>query len=188
MIDDLAPKPWERQPSETRRAFYAFTLYRDLGPLRSGAKVREQLGISLRQVEKWSALNNWVERSNAYDAYNDELRRERYREELWQAKDNHARIARSFLSKVAARLIELGPDELTPALIVQWAKVAQEMELRALGDIPVSRYEHSGLGGGPISLDTGLEQFYDILSDPKARELWDALAERLESQPCGDGG
>ena len=36
--------PWERQPTETAKAFYAFTLYRDLGYKRSLAKVRQEYG------------------------------------------------------------------------------------------------------------------------------------------------
>jgi len=41
---------WDRQPGETAKAYAAFGLYRDLGPSRSAAKVREKYGKNLRAL------------------------------------------------------------------------------------------------------------------------------------------
>jgi hypothetical protein len=46
--------------------------------------------------------------------------------------------------------------------------------------------EISGAGGGPIQTD--VKVILDALNDPEAREALDALSQRLESQPSGDGG
>lgn len=68
------PKVWEQLPNETAKAYSAFSLYRDLPPYgeraRSIARVAQELGYADAQVpQKWSMKFNWVERSRAFDAY-----------------------------------------------------------------------------------------------------------------------
>lgn len=71
---------WERIKHEQSKAFYYFTLYRDMGPFRSLDKVYKNLdenkAISLRQLEKYSSKYNWLERAQAYDDYLNKKKRE----------------------------------------------------------------------------------------------------------------
>lgn len=67
---------WEKQPTETRKQYAAFCIYRDL-PLygdddekRTLDVVAKRLGYAAPSgIRMWSAKNNWVERANAYDQY-----------------------------------------------------------------------------------------------------------------------
>ena len=76
---ELQKTIWERQKNERSKAFYMFTLYRDMGPLRSFSKVvakhKEDEGnnISTHQLERYSVNHSWVQRAQAYDDYKDEL-------------------------------------------------------------------------------------------------------------------
>ena len=54
-------------------AYAAFRFYRDLGEQRSAVKVREQCGISLRLVERWSSVHAWVLRTRLWDEHQDRI-------------------------------------------------------------------------------------------------------------------
>ena len=57
---------------------------------------------------------------------------------------------------------------------------------KLLGLDSPQKLEHSGKDGGPIQTD--MKVILDALNDPEARDTLDALSQRLESQPSGDGG
>src|SRR4051812_28075871 len=67
---------FEQQEKESDKAFLAFSLYLNLGPERSLAKVAEKLGRSKRLMEKWSLRTNWPERVAAYNAHMAVVERE----------------------------------------------------------------------------------------------------------------
>src|SRR5437868_1524774 len=60
---------WERQPSESPKAFQAAALYFEMGADRSLAAVGQSLGKSKALMERWSSAYGWVERAAAYDAH-----------------------------------------------------------------------------------------------------------------------
>lgn len=67
---------WEQQPNETRKAYEAFALYRDMAE-RTYEKVRLALGRKagyMRQLEYWASDFHWVERATAYDRHLDSVR------------------------------------------------------------------------------------------------------------------
>jgi len=67
---------WDRLPTETNKAWYAFQVYRDM-PLFGDKKERRTLVNAARimeysddqQLAKWSSKNMWVERTQGYDAH-----------------------------------------------------------------------------------------------------------------------
>ncbi len=77
-------KIWERQPSETTKAFSAFQLYLHM-PVKDPAtpsnnrtllNVSNKLGYAVHNgdkpstaIEGWSSKHAWVERARAYDSY-----------------------------------------------------------------------------------------------------------------------
>ncbi len=72
---------WERQENESDKAYYAFSVYRDLGPGRSLRAVAEAVygprwEHGKRTVEGWSSRFDWVSRVRALDARDEMLRRE----------------------------------------------------------------------------------------------------------------
>ena len=74
MAEPRERQPWERQKFETRKAFDAFCIYRDLGGTRTLAVTAKTLGKSETWIEGWSARWGWVERSHAYDDHQEAIR------------------------------------------------------------------------------------------------------------------
>ena len=67
---------WERQTGESREAYEAFSLYRDMGAdggKRSLQSVSNELSKSLTLMKRWSANHNWIERARAYDFHVEDL-------------------------------------------------------------------------------------------------------------------
>jgi hypothetical protein len=87
-------KTYERQDGETTKAYTAFTIYRDMGSVRSLDRVEEKIygtqighkrGTNLTSLKRWSREWNWVERCRDYD-----LDRET---EMRQIKSEHEKAA-----------------------------------------------------------------------------------------------
>lgn len=65
-------KPWEQWPDETNKAYHYFIGYLELGKNRSLDKLRRKYNKNTsykRQLAKWSAQHDWVDRVNAYDIH-----------------------------------------------------------------------------------------------------------------------
>ena len=83
---------WERQPSETAKAYAAFLLYRDLPAIdRSVAAAREghqkDKKGTLRQWNGWSMRNGWVNRAAEHDSDLASRRRERMAQEIERSQE-----------------------------------------------------------------------------------------------------
>jgi hypothetical protein len=65
-------------PEEGAKAYQAFTMYRDLPiPERSLQMVSQRLGKNKSLCARWSTQFRWVERANAWDSQQDQIRRTR---------------------------------------------------------------------------------------------------------------
>ena len=189
---------WDIQPGETAKAFHAFSHYRDMPPAdRSidtahaehlarceGRKRRGKRGSN--RWQDWSPKHDWVSRAAAHDADLSRKRRDRRARELEEAQDRAAKIAHSALGRLDERLQTLDIMQIPAAVLDRWLKTLTDVELKALGHQGKVALEHSGVDGGPIQTD--MKVILDALNDPEAREALDALSQRLESQPSGDGG
>jgi hypothetical protein len=60
---------FEQQPSESDKAFAAFSMYLSLGPERSLAAAAKKLGKGQRILEKWSGRFDWPARVQAHNAH-----------------------------------------------------------------------------------------------------------------------
>ena len=67
---------FEQQPTETGKAFGAFSLYLNMGPERSLEGVRVKCGKSSRLIQRWSSRWKWTERVEAHTAYLATVERE----------------------------------------------------------------------------------------------------------------
>jgi len=122
---------WERLPGESAKAYEAFCVYRDLGPSeRSLEKARKMLPKprSRKWIGEWSAKYNWVERAKAYDDYIEKRKREEKEKAILEMADRQARLAIAFQQRVAQRLQELDPSELSPSDLAKWFDVAAKIE------------------------------------------------------------
>src|SRR5438445_12186926 len=69
-------QPWDRQHGESRKAFEAFVIYRDLPGTRSSLAVAQKLACRRQTTQKWSASNDWYNRAPAWDQHQDQIARE----------------------------------------------------------------------------------------------------------------
>ena len=173
---------WERQPSETAKAYAVFLLYRDLPAIdRSvpAARERHQRDTkgTLRQWKGWSMRNGWVNRAAEHDSDLASRHRERMVKELERAKDDAVVLIRAALAKVAERIQGMDAEELAAGQIPAALRTLIELELKVLGY--EDRVAVTGKDGGPVKTE-------HIFQPPK--ELWDEiLLERAKFEALRDG-
>jgi len=121
---------WERQPGESTKAYAAFCVYRDLGTERSLEKAGQMLDKprTRKWLGEWSAKYKWVERAKAYDDYIEKRKREEKEKAILEMADRQARLAIAFQQRVAQRLQELDPSELSPSDLARWFEIAAKIE------------------------------------------------------------
>jgi hypothetical protein len=107
---DPNPEPWERQIGESRQAFQAFAIYRDMGPARSLQKVAQQLSKSLALMKRWSEKWSWVARAAAWDAELDRKTREAQEKARAEMAERHAQEAMMLQKKGLELLKQLDPN------------------------------------------------------------------------------
>lgn len=129
-------KPWERQPGESMKAFKAFTIYRDLGPLeRSQEKVKEALERSSRtMISDWSVKFNWKKRVEAWDDEQDRIIRADHLKEIKEMRKRHAKLANDMLTKAEKALEKISDEEISAKEIGQLVDIASKLERISLGD------------------------------------------------------
>lgn len=128
-------KPWERQPEETAKQFEAFCVYRDLGKSRSLQQVSVELSKSLTLIKRWSAKNNWIERSTLWEDEQDRLIRIELTRDIGAMRKRHADMARAMIIKASKALASIQADEIKPADISRMVEVASKLERISRGDV-----------------------------------------------------
>ncbi|MGW1056024.1 hypothetical protein [Streptomyces sp. NPDC002521] len=175
MVARCVVDSWERQDGESRQAFEAFAVYRDLGPARSVTKAARELGKSRTLLGQWSRQYAWVMRSVAYDREQDRLFLAEQTQAQAQAQREiarrHAKLAQAVQSKAVARLQPLDPRELSPSELLRYIQVAAEIERRAVGEAP----------SAAVTAEAQ-EQGADVaaLADEERRARMDQLRRELE--------
>lgn len=129
--------PWNRRPTETRKAYAGFVAYRDLGTDRSLVKLSQQTGKHRTLYEGWSVRHGWQTRVDAWDAWKESEKQKAMHREVIEMGERQARIATAFQAKVAQAWQAsnlLGNDETPPAaprelayimdLSIKWERLA----------------------------------------------------------------
>lgn len=140
-------KPWERQPGESRHAFKAFTVYRDMEPrsLPEAARLyreyrrgdRRATGTrpaSTSRIRAWCVTHSWVARALAWDAEQDRLVRERATKVRLEMADRQIKSAKAIQYKAIERLSRMDPDELRPADVLNFFIQGSKLERLAMGE------------------------------------------------------
>lgn len=128
---------WERLPEETPKAYYHFTIYRDMGPNRSLTKVCQQETRApgyKGQLEKWSKLYSWVNRAQAWDMYLDQEARDTRINAVREMAERHTTAAMTMMTRALQRLRNLQPEELSPQQVRLYLTEAAKMERLARGE------------------------------------------------------
>lgn len=148
---------WDQQPRESSRQYQRFLHYRDLGRLRSLTKVHKtltELGDKLTYgtLKAQSYLHRWNERAQAWDHHQDLLDHDRHIQARREMVDRHQKVASAILAKSMQALRDIKPNELDPADIVRWVKLATDLERQVLGE-PSQTISVTGPAGGPIQTE-----------------------------------
>ena len=84
---------WDKQETETNRAYNAFLTYRNMGALRSLSKASAEFysietTSKQHQFARWSSAHNWVSRCSDFDIEEERLRIEQKRERIRKMNEN----------------------------------------------------------------------------------------------------
>lgn len=156
---ELETFPWERQENEPPKAYNAFVVYRDMGPLRSLAKSadifyagRDSQQLSqMRQLGKWSTPYRWVARCTEFDAFNDFQRWTARETDIRAMENRHAQMGVSLQRVALERLESLPASALHARDVVQFLKEGVTIERLARGEA-TDRTELGGTAGRPVEL------------------------------------
>jgi hypothetical protein len=107
-MSKLKLQVWDRQPTETSKAWAAFLIFRDSPPNeRTLQKTAEKLSKNLTTIKNWSAANNWFERAREFDAWLDREATQSKHLEAQRAKtemvERHTAVTTFAQSKVVER-------------------------------------------------------------------------------------
>lgn len=151
---DPQPARWERQPTDTNKAYAGFAIYRDAGPMRSLRKaaavlyghdgdVSKVTSSQINQMRVWSTGNAWVARVEAWDAYLDEVSRTEQVESAKHMRRQYGEVCANLRSKLmrSAQALADSDDALTPEQVARLLPVVQQVEAWAR-EIPQSIAEH----------------------------------------------
>ena len=106
----IEKKPWERQDGETPKAFEAFSVYLELGTIRSVRAAAQKCSKNASLFMRWSAANKWVERAAAHD---EELRRQAFEKRKQETRNMQTRQLQTaiIIQKKALEAINKMPIE-----------------------------------------------------------------------------
>ena len=115
------PEPknsWDKQETETNRAYNAFLTYRNMGALRSLRKAATEfynvVSISKQnQFLIWSAKHNWVSRCSDFDIEEEQLRIEQKRRDIREMDRRQAKDGME-MSKIGMYNIKLHATDDPP--------------------------------------------------------------------------
>ncbi len=128
---------WFRKRGETAKAFKAFGLYRDQGPMRSLFKVSQLADTQSKTwLAKWSSKYDWVIRAEAWDDEKDRIRVESQADEA-RAQGRRIAIVADKMVALADRCLERYESqeegELEARDVVRLADVGAKLGLLVRG-------------------------------------------------------
>lgn len=195
----IEPDPWEKHTGDTPKSYEAFKIYRDMGPSRSFIKVAKELHVleaakttskprqkqgklstRKRQIAKWSSLQKWVFRADAWDIEQDRIDRAEQRDSVREMKGRLAEQAMLVQTKGLQKIVDISYKDLTKKEALDFYSKGVEMEAR-FREVPDLKIEHSG----EINThETELDRM--IASNPKTKaKINDILTELSTAESSG---
>ena len=113
---------WDKQETETPKAYNAFLVYKDMGALRTLQKAAAifyetenipETSPQLRQFKTWSAKHNWVSRCSDFDIEEEQLRIEQKRKDIREMDRRQAKDGME-MSKIGMYNIKLHATDDPP--------------------------------------------------------------------------
>jgi hypothetical protein len=117
---ELQEPIYEKQKGERSKAFYLFTLYRDMGPLRSISRLQNtytkvtKKSMGLDSLYKYSSNNSWDERVDAFDKHQDKILQFENDNALKEMARRHAKNSRVLQDEVLKVKDDIKFESLEP--------------------------------------------------------------------------
>lgn len=141
----MATISFERLPGESKKAYEAFTLYRDMGYTRSIQKVAQKLTKSDALLRRWSSQYQWVERANAFDDEMDRKARAEMEAKHKEMKLKEFNITYQLFEKLEQASEKMKPEAMTPNEIKGLFEIALKAARLGRGEsTEISEVTHSG--------------------------------------------
>lgn len=176
---DIGPELWERQDGETPTQFGMFVVYRDLGLTRNFTKTAEELGKNPSYVSRVARQNNWRERAQSWDDYEDRMRRLGHVEAVRKMTDMHQKVGGLMLQKALQRLQTLQPSELDSSDVRQMIVEGARMQRQSLGQPET----HAQIDLAPADQDTSRFSAAAATSPEVVEALRRALTDSAHKDP-----
>ena len=168
-------KPWERQSSETDRAWAAFQIYRNLPPSKRSYDAAYRLTYnkpSSYHAPAWYRAwatnhHNWKSRTEAWDCHLDDIERAAMEQERVEWRKDRRSLLKDFLSSVTTAMEKFDPENVSTGQLTRAVEmIVQEMRAE-MDDLPTEKQQITGAGGGPIQITTvEVIKDYGPVSDP----------------------
>jgi len=180
-------QPWERVSHESSKAYMHFSLYMSMGVTRSLRKLAEDTRCisKVAQLRRWSVRHGWVQRTQEYDAYQEQLLRLEQEKERRQMAKRHASIAVlgqnlvvSSLQRTVEELTQNPEKKLSIRDVTHLLDIAVKVERLARGE-PTEISELEGSAARPLRLtveEIAREAIENVLG------LSSAVTERIEGE------
>lgn len=150
--ENVAPELWERQTTESSKAFEAFVVYRDMGVNRSIRKAAQNLNKAVTTLAEWSTKHDWVKRAAAWDAEQDRLARNELVAEMAATRKKQRKQAQRMQEKGMELLESISIGDAKLSEIVSLLKTGMEQERIAIGDVGEVVEERSGEAASPVQI------------------------------------
>ncbi len=129
-VDEL--EPWEKQPGEDQRDYLAFCIYRNMGPSRTYAATAREMHLSAKTVSELAHKHNWIDRSDAWDFYQDRVFQAEMRERQRHMAQEQMRVAKEALEilelpvRAMRQKVAEDPEALSNQEVTKLMKIAQD--------------------------------------------------------------
>lgn len=124
---------WERLPGESRQAYHAFTIYRDMQGERSYTLVARTVPCSRPLIGRWGSKWRWQRRLEAYLRYQEEQRLVQEAQAIREMNTRQADLAMQIQERVRERLQTLDPNLMSLDSAAKLLAIAFQTERLARG-------------------------------------------------------
>jgi len=107
----------------------------------------------------------WYERAQAYDDYIERKKRKEKEKAILEMADRHVKLSKAFQQRLAQRLQQIDPSELSPSDMAKWLDVATKLERLSIGEpIEIGKQEVQGQVTQRYEYDIThrIEQYADV--------------------------
>lgn len=136
--------PWEKQKGETSKAYAAFCVFRDLGPIRRSITTAVKKGNGAhRSFQLWYKIFLWKERAKEYDSYLDKESLSAQLEDVVKARKRYEGLGKALQRiggheiQVLLTRIDKDPNTsigLTKSETMRFLREGTRLELIGLGE------------------------------------------------------